>query len=86
MAITNTVSSNLLSAFIDAFLLFVKAKYLQNYVSSIKELSGENTIYRLTNKYSLLKTRFSNWTPPGKSWTPWKKLDPIWSLENDRFL
>ena len=18
---------------------------------------------------------------PGKSWTPWKKLDPIWSLE-----
>ena len=41
-------------------LFFVKAKYLQNYVSSIKELSGENTIYRLKNKYSLLKTRFRN--------------------------
>ena len=38
----------------------VKAKYLQNYFSSIKELSGENNIYRLTNKYSLLKTRFRN--------------------------
>ena len=38
----------------------MKAKYLQNYVSSIKELSGENNVYRLTNKYSLLKTRFRN--------------------------
>ena len=24
--------------------------------------------------------------PPGKSWTPWKMLDPSGTLKNDRFL
>ena len=36
------------------------ANVVQNNVSSIKELSGENNIYRFTNKYSLLRTRFRN--------------------------
>ena len=22
-----------------------------------------------------------DWTSPGKSWTPWKMLDPLWNLE-----
>ena len=51
-----------------AFLPFccLLANVVQNYVSSIKELSGENNIYRFTNKYSLLKTRFRN----DNSYTP----------------
>ena len=38
----------------------LRANVVRNYVSSIKELSGENSIYRFTNKYSFLKTKFRN--------------------------
>ena len=39
---------------------YLLANVVQNYVSSIKEFSGENNSYGFTNKYYLLKTRFRN--------------------------